>query len=639
LIDANIHHKVSLFEKSLSNPNEFIRRAAAEELAILMAKGHSLPSGIPERVQSEARGFWAGAFDAVNNGDNKEKILSFFFSNDLNNPSFHEARNFVLRECKKKEIIFTDFELAAIEGFYAISRSRASDALTFFRGFQTSGLQTPNEKKWDEQMPEIFIRYPVLINFFGRAFQGTQSSGSEGVTLLINWESNLSKNAEAHRLKEHRYRLLYSAGRIARARGGLSGQGITLFERALSLAPDKDQSDICIWNILDLALGESTESFLKHFEKYYAVIQIKNYFDDVLERSLQQMIAAQDWGRIIRAFSSLNKSSADVPKAAFAWLIARAMDEDLLSDANKRLAASAVSMPQADKKTYVQIAYNASSSITLPSLYYRARSAEVLELPLIEYTKSNTNGTNSQTQQNGAPAPSALIDFLLGFFRNGASHLANPYIRANEKDLSAPELRSLAQAYADQNMHPQSMRLAGIYINREPYTRERRDLELMFPRPFLELTEKYAREYKIAPQLLFGLIRAESAFQHAVVSHAGAVGLTQLMPATAKEMSDRLRRSGGPNYANHSNELDLTDPELNVHIGTFYYNYLLGLFNDPQLALMAYNGGMNRVRRWQNANPKLPADLIAETANIYETRDYARRLIGFAAVYKELYYR
>jgi len=117
------------------------------------------------------------------------------------------------------------------------------------------------------------------------------------------------------------------------------------------------------------------------------------------------------------------------------------------------------------------------------------------------------------------------------------------------------------------------------------------------------------------------------------------VGLTQLMPATAKEMSDRLRRSGGRNYANHSNELDLTDPELNVHIGTFYFNYLIGMFEDPQLALMAYNGGMNRVRRWQRANPKLPADLIAETANIYETRDYARRLIGFAAVYRELYYK
>ena len=634
-----------MFEKSLSNPNEFIRRAASEELALLMMQGHSLSAGTLARVQSEARGFWAAAFDAVNNGDNKEKILSFFFGNDLNNPSFHEARNFVLRECKEKEIIFTDFELAAIEGFYAISRSRASDALAFFRRFQTSTLQTPNEKKWSEQIPEIFIKYPVLINFLGRAFQGTQASGSEGVTLLTSWEANLSKNAEAHRFKDHRYRLIFSAARIARARGGLSGQGITLFERALSLAPDKDQSDICIWNILDLALGESTESFLRHFEKYYAVIQIKNYFDDVFERSLQQMIAAQDWGRIIRAFSSLNKSSADVPKGAFAWLIVRAMDEDLLSDANKRLAASAVSMPQADKKTYAQIAYNASSLISLPSLYYRARSAEVLELPLIEYTKSNTNGTNKQTQQNGAPAPgaittpSALMDFLLGFFRNGASHLANPYIRSNERNLSAPELRSLAQAYADQNMHPQAMRLAGIYINREPYTRERRDLELMFPRPFLELTEKYAREFKITPQLLFGLIRAESAFQHAVVSHAGAVGLTQLMPATAKEMSDRLRRSGGRNYTNHSNELDLTDPELNVHIGTFYFNYLIGMFEDPQLALMAYNGGMNRVRRWQRANPKLPADLIAETANIYETRDYARRLIGFAAVYRELYYK
>jgi len=641
LVDVNPSHKVSLFEKSLSNPNEFIRRAAAEELAILMAKGHSLSAETLTRVRNEARGFWADAFDIVSNGS-REKILSFLLRYDLNTASFNEARSFILRECEEKKIFFSDFETAAIEGHYAIVRSRGSDALKFFRGFQTGSLQNPNEKKWTEQIPEIFIDYPHLINYLGRGFQNTQSSGNEGVTLLTGWETNLSRKAEANQFKDCRYRLLYSAGRVARARGGLKGEGITLFEKALALAPDKDQSDICIWNILDLALGESTDSFVKQLERYSSKFYKGSYFDDVLERALQKMTAAQDWGKIIRAFSLINKTNADVSKAAFAWLIVRVIEEGLLSDANKQLAAAAVNTAQADVTTYAQIAYNASGMIGIPSLYYRARSASLLDLPLIEFSKSNNTAVNAGNSSGSAPLPvaaqSAIMEFLHGFFRNGAAHLANPYIRANEKDLSAYELRSFAQAYADQDMHPQAMRLAGIYINRESYAKERRDLELMFPRPFLKLTEKYANEFKIAPPLLFGLIRAESAFQHAIISHAGAVGLTQLMPATAKEMSERLRRSGGPNYTNLSNGLDLTDPELNVHIGTFYFNYLMGLFDDPQLALMAYNGGMNRVRRWQRANPKLPADLIVETADIHETRDYARRLIGFAAVYKELYY-
>jgi soluble lytic murein transglycosylase len=142
--------------------------------------------------------------------------------------------------------------------------------------------------------------------------------------------------------------------------------------------------------------------------------------------------------------------------------------------------------------------------------------------------------------------------------------------------------------------------------------------------------------------LLYGLIRTESAFQADIVSRAGAVGLTQLMPATAGEMADRIKRQGGPDYTENDGP-DLRDPEVNVHIGAAYLSYLNNRMESPLLALLSYNGGMNRVRRWRNAENRspgtaLPEDLFLETVEYSETREYGRKVLSAAAVYGYLYY-
>jgi soluble lytic murein transglycosylase len=168
-------------------------------------------------------------------------------------------------------------------------------------------------------------------------------------------------------------------------------------------------------------------------------------------------------------------------------------------------------------------------------------------------------------------------------------------------------------------------------------------MELLFPRPFKELVEKYAKETDIDLPLLYALIRTESAFNSNIISRAGAVGLTQLMPATAEETAVRIRRQGGPDYLRAAGEesekspsLNLNDPAVNIHIGAAYLAYLNERLEDPLLALIAYNGGVNRVRRWyRTAN--LPPDLFLETVEYAETRNYGRSVMGTAALYKELY--
>jgi soluble lytic murein transglycosylase len=165
-------------------------------------------------------------------------------------------------------------------------------------------------------------------------------------------------------------------------------------------------------------------------------------------------------------------------------------------------------------------------------------------------------------------------------------------------------------------------------------------MEFLYPASYRRLIEHFAGEYGIDPALFFGLIRTESAFQSTIVSSAGAIGLSQLMPATADEMAQRIRRFGGPNYFSLEGNraiLNLSDPELNVHIGAFYLNHLTGLFEDTLLALVAYNAGQGRVRRWRAAS-NLPTDLFMETIEIREAREYGRRVLGAAAIYRALYY-
>jgi soluble lytic murein transglycosylase len=232
------------------------------------------------------------------------------------------------------------------------------------------------------------------------------------------------------------------------------------------------------------------------------------------------------------------------------------------------------------------------------------------------------------------------MEFLMGFFPYGAASQAMPYIRrfAAGPPLSIDELRTLGAALNQAARWEDSVRLVSSYMERDDYDEiTLLDLELYCPRPFQDLVEPYARESEIPPELLYGLIRTESAFVPEVVSRAGAIGLTQLLPDTARDMAERLSRRGGPQYA-VDGEIDLRDPEINIRLGAVYLRYLINYTENPLLALLAYNGGMGRVRRWRAAETNLPVDLFLETVALSETRDYGRRVLGAAAIYGYLYY-
>ena len=135
-----------------------------------------------------------------------------------------------------------------------------------------------------------------------------------------------------------------------------------------------------------------------------------------------------------------------------------------------------------------------------------------------------------------------------------------------------------------------------------------------------------AREAGIPPWLVAGVARQESVFSEAVRSPAGAVGVLQLIPGTARLHARALGLGAPP---------DLTDPELNLRLGTRELAGLLRRFGALEPALAAYNAGEARVRRWWSAWPDRRR--FTEAIPIPETYGYVRRVVYLAEAYREVW--
>ena len=153
------------------------------------------------------------------------------------------------------------------------------------------------------------------------------------------------------------------------------------------------------------------------------------------------------------------------------------------------------------------------------------------------------------------------------------------------------------------------------------------DLQVRFPLPYQPLFTAAASRTQIEPELLLAIARQESAFHPSAKSSAGALGLMQLMPGTARQTA----RSIGVGYR----QRDLIQPQANIRLGSAYLEQLLSQFRGNRvLATAAYNAGPHRVRQWLGkSNQSLPVDVWIETIPFTETRTYVQRVLSYAVIY------
>lgn len=153
------------------------------------------------------------------------------------------------------------------------------------------------------------------------------------------------------------------------------------------------------------------------------------------------------------------------------------------------------------------------------------------------------------------------------------------------------------------------------------------DLVLRFPLAHKELIEANADRYNVDPALIYGVVRQESAFMEDARSRVGAMGLMQLMPATARLTA----KAAGLRYPGADG---LLEPDHNIRLGSAYFRRMLDRFdNSPVLAACAYNAGPQRVERWLPSDSELPADLWLLRVPINETHGYVQNVLAYATVF------
>jgi peptidoglycan lytic transglycosylase len=152
-------------------------------------------------------------------------------------------------------------------------------------------------------------------------------------------------------------------------------------------------------------------------------------------------------------------------------------------------------------------------------------------------------------------------------------------------------------------------------------------LRTRYPLEYAHIVRGHARNHDLDPALLAAVVYVESRFDPNARSAAGAVGLMQLLPATAKGIA---LRTGGTRFV----VADLRDPEINVRYGSWYLDHLRDQYGDTKLALAAYHAGQGNVERWQReglgivfAETRAYLNEVERVRRVYE-RAYPRELRG-----------
>lgn len=170
---------------------------------------------------------------------------------------------------------------------------------------------------------------------------------------------------------------------------------------------------------------------------------------------------------------------------------------------------------------------------------------------------------------------------------------------------------------------------AGFYemsINSAESTNELLDFALRYPTPFHEWIVPATQQAQIDLAWVYGLIRQESRFMTGAKSSVGAQGLMQVMPATAREIANKIGISSQ----------ELYQVAGNIRMGTWYLgDNLRRLHHSEVMTTAAYNAGASRAKRWQDQQP-LEGAIYAETIPFTETRDYVKKVMTNAVYYAAL---
>lgn len=314
---------------------------------------------------------------------------------------------------------------------------------------------------------------------------------------------------------------------------------------------------------------------------------------DVHEWSARIAVGQQDWPRVLRLTSLMPGELADSSE----WRYWRG---EALARNGRREEAEALLEALAGERSY-----------------YGFLAADRLDLP---YAMNDATASPDQARQQ-ALAQRMEIRRARELRAVGLETEARrEWIAAIDGIETAEDLAQAARMAIDWN-----------WYDRAVFTANRGGLHdavrLRFPIAWRQDFQRSAEAERLDLALIYAISRKESAFIADARSHAGALGLMQVMPATARQTAAGL---GLPSPS----ERDLREPTANLRLGANYLAEMLDRFDGNLImASAAYNAGPNRVDGWIRDNAGQPAAVWIENITFGETRDYVKSILAFRAVY------
>jgi soluble lytic murein transglycosylase len=233
------------------------------------------------------------------------------------------------------------------------------------------------------------------------------------------------------------------------------------------------------------------------------------------------------------------------------------------------------------------------------------------------------------THTRAADVASSLeqLDLLdeVGFSAEASMLVDWLVIQAGDSDAAL----DLAEGLAARGRTVQSISL-GWRVARVRSMNDPRVLRAIYPWPLRDVVTAEAHEFEIDPYLLAAIIRQESSFDIDARSRAGARGLMQVMPGTARQAARQL----GLEWSDHL----LRVPDANVHVGAAHLAILLRHYaGNPVPTLAAYNAGLTPVEIWRRFPEAKDPALFVERIPYAETRGYVRSVLRNWTIYRALY--
>ena len=151
----------------------------------------------------------------------------------------------------------------------------------------------------------------------------------------------------------------------------------------------------------------------------------------------------------------------------------------------------------------------------------------------------------------------------------------------------------------------------------------------IYPLKYSTHINNYSKELDLDPYLISAIIYEESRFKKDSRSGAGALGLMQIMPETARWISNQSKME--------LEDGSLLVPKENIALGTWYFNWLLDKYDNETRALAAYNGGENNIDAWLKRNGEISDEEFIKNIPFKETRAYVERVKISRSKYQDLY--